>query len=430
MPRIHNKRNDSGDGTERTKWFMRDRFGMFIHWGLYSIPARGEWVRSTEKIPDEAYQPFFEEFNPVRFDPRQWARIARLAGQKYAVLTAKHHDGFCLFDSKLTDYTAANTPAKRDLVGEYVEAFRAEGLKVGLYYSLLDWHHADYPVDQYHPLRDVESAKSGKREFGRYVDYLHGQVKEILTNYGKIDILWLDFSYDKMSGEVWRTTDLLETIRTLQPHIIMDNRLVAGHCDLRSGLRVGDFATPEQIVPERGIVDGKGNAIPWESCITLNDHWGYANADHNYKSAQEVVRTLVECVSKNGNLLLNVGPNSRGEIPEESVRILERVGSWMRVNSAGICGCGAASLPKPEWGRYTQCGNVLYAHILEKPAGPVALRGLSGRIGKARLLADGSEIRIEQPWNATDCKEDAFFNPPGNQLPDSLDTVVAFELKA
>lgn len=176
---------------ERMRWFTSARFGMFIHWGLYAIPARGEWVRSVERISSQAYQKYFDGFNPTNYHPGAWAKIAREAGMKYAVLTAKHHDGFCLFDSKLTDYKSTNTPARRDLVREYLEAFRAAGLKVGLYYSLLDWHHPDYPAygDPHHPMRDDEAYRDAHRDFSRYLDYFHGQVGELLSNYGRIDII-------------------------------------------------------------------------------------------------------------------------------------------------------------------------------------------------------------------------------------------------
>ena len=184
----------------RMKWFTEARFGMFLHWGLYAIPARGEWVRSQERISLADYQPYFEEFNPADYDPVRWAKTAKAAGMKYMVLTAKHHDGFCLFDSQLTDYTALHTPCKRDLVREFLEAGRAEGLKVGLYYSLLDWHHPDYPhfSDPNHPMRGNPDYLDEGRDFNRYLNYMHGQVRELCTNYGKLDILWFDFSYDNL----------------------------------------------------------------------------------------------------------------------------------------------------------------------------------------------------------------------------------------
>lgn len=413
---------------QRTAWFTEARFGMFIHWGLYAIPARGEWVRNREKISIEAYQPYFDEFNPVRYDPRRWAAIAKAAGQKYVVLTAKHHDGFCLFDSKLTDYKATNTPAGRDLIRQYVDAFRAEGLKVGFYYSLLDWHHDHYPVDRHHPMREDEAMKSQKRVTARYVDYLHGQVRELLSNYGKIDIIWFDFSYDHMSGEAWRARQLMEMVRELQPGIITDNRLYAGHENPGGGAAVGDIWTPEQIIPAEGVLDERGNLRVWEACITMNDHWGYARDDKNFKSPGQIVHMLVECVSKGGNLLLNVGPTAKGEIQGEFVDCLQRVGAWIDRNGQSIYGCSRASVPKPQWGRYTQKGNTVYAHILEKPVGPIPVVGLGGKVRRARLVGDGSEVRISRPWNVAADSQDLFMSIPGATLPDELDTVVALEL--
>jgi alpha-L-fucosidase len=421
---------------KRTLWFLQDRLGMFIHWGLYAIPARGEWVRSVERISNEAYQPFFDEFNPDQFDPKVWAKLARQAGMKYAVLTAKHHDGFCLFDSRLTDYKSTATPCGRDLVQEYVEAFRAEGLKVGLYYSLLDWHHPDYPAygDRHHPMRDNEAYKDRTQDFSRYIEYLHGQVRELLTNYGRIDIIWFDFSYDRMSGETWKAAELVGMARALQPHILIDNRLGGSGESYRNfGSRnppiyAGDFACPEQIIPPEGLVDEAGQSVPWEACMTLNKNWGYASADKDFKPPEQVVRALVECVSKNGNMLLNVGPDASGEIPAECVQILTEVGGWMRRNSRSIYACGRSDYPKPEWGRYTQQGKRLYAHIYERGIGPLALRGLAGRIKKARLLADGSEIKLERPWMVTEYPSDAFIDFPSARLADELDCVVELEL--
>jgi alpha-L-fucosidase len=420
----------------RTRWFLADRFGMFIHWGLYAIPARGEWIRSIERISNEDYQMYFDEFNPSNYNPKAWAKVARQAGMKYAVLTAKHHDGFCLFDTRLTDYNSTKTKAGRDLVLEFVEAFRAEGLKVGLYYSLLDWHHPDYPAygDRHHPMRDDETYKDRKLVFSRYIEYFHGQVRELLTNYGKIDIIWFDFSYDKLNGEAWHATDLVRMVRSLQPDILIDNRL-GGSGESNSSLRTktpavysGDFACPEQIIPPEGYVDEDGQSVPWEACMTLNRNWGYTAADKDFKSTQQVVRALVECVSKNGNMLLNVGPNAKGEIPAECVQILAEVGEWMRQNGASIYGCGRSELPKPEWGRYTVRGNKLYGHIFDRGIGPVNFRGLNGRIKKARLLADGSEIKLDRPWMTTEYPSDVFIDFPSSRLPDEMDSVVELEL--
>lgn len=413
---------------ERVKWFVDARFGMFIHWGIYAIPARGEWVKSIERLDDEVYDVYFQEFNPIRYNPREWTRIAKEAGQRYIVITAKHHDGFCLFDSQWTTYTAVHTPARRDLLREFVLACREEGLHIGFYYSLLDWHHPHYPIDEFHPLRENKDRRAEPRDFTQYLRYLHGQIRELLTNYGKIDILWLDFSYGDMVGEKWQATELVQMIRKLQPDILLNNRLGG---DLRHSsppIYAGDFMTPEQTIPPEIIRNEKGQPVPWEACITLNDHWGYCAADKNYKSPKQVIRTLVECVSKNGNLLLNVGPNALGEFPDEAVTVLSQIGRWMKKNSESIYGCGASDLPKPDWGYFTQKGTTLYAHIFEPPVGLVPLRGLARKVKKARLLADGSEVRIiHEPWNMKDRLEDAFLEIP-SCLYNEYDTVVELEL--
>ena len=223
---------------KRVEWFKQARFGMFIHWGLYAIPARGEWIRSVERISVEDYQQYFDEFNPVDYDPRKWARACKQAGMQYAVLTAKHHDGFCLFDSALTDYKST-TCCGRDLVREYLDAFRAEGIRVGLYYSIIDWHHPDFPHygDKQHPERDNPAFKDYKYDFDKYLEYMHGQIRELCTNYGKIDIFWFDFSYDDMRGEKWKATELVRMIRSYQPDVLMDNRLEV------SGEGFGSLAT-------------------------------------------------------------------------------------------------------------------------------------------------------------------------------------------
>jgi alpha-L-fucosidase len=413
------------------QWFTEARFGMFIHWGIYAIPARGEWVKQQESIPTPTYQPYFDTFFPYNYDPTIWAKAARQAGMKYVVMTAKHHDGFCLFDSQYTDYKATNTPAKRDLVREYVNAFRAEGLKVGFYYSLLDWHHPDYPIagDSIHPMRNHPDYQNHAGNLPRYADYIRDQVRELLTNYGKIDIIWFDFSYGSMSGEAWKATELVKMVRALQPGIIIDNRLGGNIKASKPEIYAGDFASPEQIIPPEGVINEDGQPIPWEACITMNDHWGYAAWDKNWKSPKTLIRTLVECVSKGGNLLLNVGPTAKGEFPSESLEILAQIGAWMHRNGASIYGCGRAGLPKPDWGRWTQQGSRLYAHILDRGIGPTNLRGLNDKVVYARLLADDSEIRLDRPWNVSEFPDDEFINFSTASLPDDWDSVVAMALK-
>ena len=419
---------------EKIKKFMNDRFGMFIHFGLYAIPARGEWVQSIERIGAEKYHNYFEQFNPTEFNPREWAKLAKECGMKYAVMTAKHHDGFCLFDSALTDYKSTNTPFGRDLVREYTEAFRAEGLKVGLYYSLLDWHHPDFPAyhDLQHPMRDNEAFRDIPQDFSNYIQYFHGQVRELLTNYGKIDILWFDFSYkdsvNEMSGEKWGAADLIRMIREIQPEIVLNDRL-GRQTGPFPKIQYGDYVSPEQYLPKRFVTDSDGNELPWEACVTLNDHWGYYAGDNNYKTPKNIIRSLVECTSKNGNLIVNVGPNAKGLIPEESQTILREIGKWMEANGSSIYGCGRTDFEKPEWGRFTRRGKKLYAHIFDRGIGQIHLEGLAGKIRSAQLLSDGSEVNTDLPWNEQNNREDAFLNLRTAGLPDDIDTVVEIDLK-
>jgi len=429
--------------TARTEWFRNARFGMFIHWGLYAIPARGEWVRNQERIPHEDYLRYFNEFKAENYNPREWAALAKKAGMKYAVLTAKHHDGFCLWDTKLTDFKSTNTPAKRDLVKEYLEAFREAGIKVGLYFSLIDWSHPDFPHfgDAHHPMRDNPAYGNENRNFDRYLEFMHGQIRELLTGYGKLDIMWFDFSYGEMSGEKWKSSEIIKMVRTIQPHLIIDNRLEGSGAENAGSIfkanpteAAGDFACPEQMIPPAGMLNESAESVPWESCITLNNHWGYCAADNHWKSAAMVVRMLVECVSKNGNLLLNVGPDAKGCIPRACVEILEEVGRWMDKNSESIYNCGIAGFPKPEWGRFTQNGKLLYAHIYESQAGGLCLMDMAGKTEKIRLLSDRSELQPVNHWNLAQFPEHAFFflNPGSGDnypLPDSVDTVVEITLK-
>ena len=423
---------------KRVEWFKRARFGMFIHWGLYAVPARGEWVRSVERISVEDYQQYFDEFNPVDYDPRTWARACKQAGMQYAVLTAKHHDGFCLFDSKLTDYNSVKC-CGRDLVREYLDAFRAEGIRVGLYYSIIDWHHPDFPHygDKQHPMRDNPAYKDYKYDFDKYLEYMHGQIKELCTNYGKIDIFWFDFSYDDMRGEKWKATELVRMIRSYQPDVLMDNRLeVSGEgfgslATQNPTEYCGDFVSPEQIIPPEGVVDDMGKPVVWESCITMNNNWGYNSRDNHFKTADIVIKKLVECVSKGGNMLINVGPDARGNIPAQSLEILEKVGNWMHANGEAIYNCGRSELPRPDYGRITQNGKDIYFHVNEPQIGFVPLVGIKAEDVKCiRLLKDGSEMKIERNWmtgNYPDIVFVSFGEDP--QLPDPIDTVIKVELK-
>lgn len=422
----------------RMAWYTEARFGMFIHWGLYAIPARGEWVRSVERISSDVYDRYADEFDPKHCDVRQWVRTAKNAGMKYAVLTAKHHDGFCLFDTAYTNFKSTNTAAGRDFVREFVDACREYGLRVGLYFSIIDWRHPDFPHygDKNHPMRSDPAYSNENRDFDRYLEFMHGQVRELCTNYGKLDILWFDFSYDHMRGEAWKATKLIEMVRSLQPDVIIDNRLeVSGEgfgslAECKPTPYHGDFVSPEQIIPPHGLRDAQGAPLIWESCVTMNNHWGYHATDRYFKPASMLIRKLVECVSKGGNMLLNVGPDAQGRIPEESLEILAQIGAWMEKNSESIYGCGVSGLDKPEYGRITRKGNKLYIHIFDNTLGPLPLFGIDkDRIGAIRRLADGSEVPISTSWVHSDYPELAFADlGPNPVLPDPVDTVLEVRL--
>ncbi len=424
---------------KRVAWFQEARFGMFIHWGLYAIPARGEWVRNIEEIDAETYDRYMEEFTARDYDPRQWARIAKEAGMRYVVLTAKHHDGFCLFDTATTDFKATNAPCRRDLVREFVEAVRAEGLKVGLYYSLLDWRHPDYPHygDKFHPMRNNPAYSNESRDFNRYLDCMHTQVRELCTNYGRLDLLFFDFSYEDLRGEAWRGSQLADMVRKLQPGILLNNRLEVSGVGLGSLATEhpapchGDFVTPEQVIPPRGVVDEAGRPMVWEGCFTMNGNWGFHGTDRFFKPASMLIRKLVECVSKGGNMLLNVGPDRYGNIPEPSVEILREIGGWMRLNSESIYGCGRADLEKPDFGRVTQRGNKYYFHVFENTIGAIPISGLDREMVKRiRALSTGHEVRIVDHFTYANYPDVVFADlGPDPILPDQRDYVLEVEMR-
>ena len=423
----------------RTAWFTRARFGLFLHWGLYAIPARGEWVRSVERIPNGAYDPLMAQFNPRHCDMRSWMAAAKGAGMQYAVLTAKHHDGFCMFDSAYTEFKSTNSPAGRDFVREFLAAAREAGLRAGLYFSLIDWRHPDFPHygDRNHPMRDDPAYSNEGRDFGRYLDYMYAQVRELCSNYGRLDLLWFDFSYDQLRGEAWRGAELMEMVRSLQPGVVVNNRLEVsgeGFGSLAACAPTpfhGDFVSPEQIVPPDGLSDAQGRPLVWESCVTMNNHWGYCAQDHFYKPAPMLIKKLVECVSKGGNLLLNVGPDAQGRFPAQSLAVLAEMGRWMDQNGESVYGCGPAGLPKPDFGRYTRRGDRLYVHIFENTVGPLPLFGVDkDRILSIRRLADGSEVKLSQSWVHSDYPGLAFADlGPDPELPDPIDTVLEIRLR-
>ena len=429
------------DSSARTSWFTHDRFGLFVHWGLYSLAARHEWVKAIERISDADYNRYFNCFEPDLYDPELWAEAAAGAGIKYFVITAKHHEGFCLWDSKFTDYKAPAAPnCRRDLLRPMADAFRKRGLKAGFYYSLIDWHHPHYWVDnRNHPQRMLISADGAGHEaifdssndaaaraklvgsvdpnIGRdqsiYARYMRDQVRELLTEYGPLDLLWFDFSFPALDGfsrldfsrgkgrEAWESAELLKIIRQLQPNILLDNRL-----DLPDDPASWDFATPEQAQP-RKWVEVNGQRVVWEACQTLSGSWGYHRDESSFRSADELIQCLIDCVSKGGNLLLNVGPTGRGEFDFRALDRLKGIGQWMKYHSRSIYGCteAPAEFKCPQDCRLTYNAEKkrLYLHLFSYPYKHLHLDGSAyvDRVEYSQFLHDASEIRRGiDPWHA------------------------------
>jgi alpha-L-fucosidase len=330
------------------------------------VLGRHEWVMENEGIPVAEYEQIAKRFKPKPNAARDWAKLAKAAGQKYMVMTTKHHEGFCHFDSKLTDYCAPKQGPGRDLVKEYVEAARAEGLRVGFYYSLMDWHHPD-------------GARCAKDEAARqrFVAYIHGQIRELLTNYGQIDVLWYDVA-SPLDAKGWESEKMNDMVFKLQPKIIVNNR----------NKLEGDFATPEQRI--------QAEKRAWESCMTMNDSWGYQKSDDAWKTPKTVVRNLITCAHDTGNYLLNIGPKPDGSIPEESVKIMTTVGKWMEKNGKSIYDTDVCQPRRSNYASFTRKGNTLYMHIHFWPGETAILGGLMSKVQGAKLLATGKPVKFEQ----------------------------------
>jgi len=353
------------DRARRMKWWHEAKFGMFIHWGLYSVLGRHEWVMENEGIPVSEYQELAKRFTPKPNAARDWAKLARRAGMKYMVMTTKHHEGFCLFDTKYTSYCAPKQACGRDLVKEYAEAARAEGLRVGFYHSLMDWHHPDGAR-----CADDEAAHK------RFVEYIHGQVRELCAY--KPDILWYDVAWP-LDAEGWESLKMNRMVRGLLPDVIINNRAKVPE----------DFDTPEQ-----RIEASKGRA--WESCMTMNGSWGYHKNDDDWKTPKTVVRNLITCARGGGNYLLNIGPKPDGSIPEESIRILTAVGKWMDKNGSTIYGSDPCRVGRSNYLNFTRKGNTLYVHAHFWPGETLVVAGLTNKVLSAKLLAGGKKVEFTQ----------------------------------
>jgi len=420
----------------RMAWFREAKFGMFIHWGAYStaggewngrqVRGVGEWLLSNAQIKPEDYEVLQKRFNPVKYDAKEWVRIAKDAGMKYIVITSKHHDGFCLWDSALTDWDVGGSPfAPRDPLKELADACTEAGIRLCFYHSIMDWHHPDYL-----PRRGWDTRPTTGADYSRYIAYMKGQLKELTSGrYGKVGILWFDGEWEgTWTHEMGK--DLYDYCRGLDPDIIVNNRVDTGRSGMegitREGDYRGDYGTPEQQIPATGLPAG----VDWETCMTMNDTWGWKTADTNWKSAADLVRKLVDIASKGGNFLLNVGPTGEGEIPGASVERLAAVGAWMKVNARAVHGTQANPFAEsPSWGRVTRARNAdgsdrLYLHVFDWPAdGKLRLTGLLSKTGAVQILGQ----RTRNLWTAEQTGDTTVFSLPAQPL-DPMCTVVAVDL--
>ncbi len=407
---------------KRMAWWREAKFGMFIHWGLYAIPAGmwkgalvpgiGEWIRYRARIPVKEYEQLAKHFNPVKFNAKEWVKIAKEAGMKWIVITAKHHDGFCMFDTKLTDYNVVKaTPFKRDPLKELAEACREEGIKLGFYYSqTLDWHHPNGMGNDW----DYDPAK---QDFAKYLrEYVKPQLRELLTNYGPVAVIWFDIGTP--TPELAR--ELKKLVRELQPDTIISGRIGGGG---RLARDIGDYRQMgDNQIPDQRVEDD------WETPATINDTWGYKTYDHNWKSAGNLIQKLVDIVSKGGNYLLNVGPSAEGVIPEPSMRRLKKIGEWLKANNQSIYGTTASPIEIPPTAPYkcTAKPDKLYLHIFGWPwDGKLKVPGVKNKVKRIHLLADPNRGELEFNQEG----KDVVINVP-DKAPDSVDTVVVLEMSA
>jgi alpha-L-fucosidase len=414
----------SPNADKRTEWFRNDKFGMFIHWGIYSVPAgewkdgkdHAEWIMLTGNIPLAEYEKFATGFNPVKFDAKEWVQLAQDAGMKYLVITSKHHDGFCMYDSKLTEYDIMQaTPFGRDPMKELAAACNQAGLTFCFYYSVVDWHYPEFPARYSQRARGTQDGFHGNpnpnADLNKYVEYMKGQVRELLSSYGPIGIMWFDgggsFSKQPMA-ELIHAQEIIDMIHKLQPMCLVNNRL---------GLPA-DYGTPEQRIP------GQASKDLFEVCMTLNRHWGYNKNDQDWKSPETIIRNLADIAGKGGNYLLNVGPTAEGTIPEGSIRTLREVGKWMKVNGDSIYGTTASPFAKTPWGRCTAKSGKLYLHVFEWPSdGKLVVPGVQNKANRAYLLS-----ARDKPCAVVQGEGQVTVTVP-QEMPDKIDTVVVLEIQ-
>lgn len=422
------KRETKAQKDKRMEWWREARLGMFIHWGLYSVPAGSwngkdnyaEWIREEAHIPVGEYEKFKDQFNPVKFDANAWVKMAHDAGMKYVVITTKHHDGFNLFNSPLTDWNIGHTPCKKDIMAQMAKACKKYGLKMCWYHSIMDWHHPDYLPRRTWEVADrpVDGA-----DFRKFVKYLRDECTWLLTHYGNIGVMWFDGEWES----TWNAKDgdaLYDLCRKLQPNVIVNNRVTVGRggMDDASGNPVGDFGTPEQYIPPSGLGD-----TDWETCMTMNDHWGYNAHDKDWKSSKQLIQNIVDIASKGGNYLLNIGPRSDGTFPPDAVKRLHDIGKWMDVNSKSIYGTKASVFEKLPWGRSTtKRGNkntTLYLQVFDWPKdGRLVVPGIGNEPVSAHRMAGDKGLSVQRIGG------DLVINV-GSKAPDADCSVIELKVK-
>ncbi|MHB9024431.1 MAG: alpha-L-fucosidase [Armatimonadota bacterium] len=378
----------------RLAWMREARLGMFVHWGLYSLLGRGEWTMNRERIPIPEYEKLVDQFTADKFDADALAGLACELGAKYMIFTTKHHEGFCLFDSQLTDYTSVKRGPKRDFVQEVVDACRRAGLRIALYFSLNDWHHQP----------DATDALENPEAYEKFIAYVHGQVRELMTNYGKIDTMWYD-GWWPFDARGWKAEEMNAMVRALQPHILFNNR----------NALPGDFATPEQhVTPTPGRL--------WEACMTLNDNWAYANNDENWKSPRQVLDYVLTAAQFQGNLVINVGPRADGSIPDIYHQTFSAIGDVVRANTEAYINTDYHDMDWACIGKFTQKGNTAFLHVLRWPGDTITIAGLECRAKSARILASGAPVSFSQ------VEDKLVLSGLPATAPNSLDTVIAIEM--
>ena len=427
----HNASGESAAEREaRMAWWKEARFGMFIHWGVYSVlggtykgdPVKGigEWIMQRAQIPVEEYESYATMFNPQFYDAEEWVLLAKEAGMKYIVITSKHHDGFALWDSKVTDWDIMDaSPYGRDILAALAAACEKHGIRLCFYHSIMDWHHPFAQSTSYPNYNDREKINP---DFPKYIEnFMKPQLKELLTNYGDIGVLWFDGEWTSAyTTEMGK--DVYNYVRSLKPDIIINNRVDKGRKGMeglnKEGDFAGDFGTPEQEIPDTGI-DG----VDWESCMTMNDTWGWKANDPEWKSSEMLIQNLIDIVSKGGNYLLNVGPTHEGVIPNPSVERLKDMGAWLKVNGESIYGAQASPFDKPSWGRFTHNDEAVYAHVMEWPeTGYIYVPHLDAHYSMVAWLADGRPLATDVGTEGT-----IIFLP--EEAPDPVATVIKLTLK-